>query len=95
MQITILGKHWKFERVGKVPPGEDGKPCIGHCDLPHVVNKRILVAKNLRGRIELDTIIHEILHAADSTKDEEWVDEVARDMAIILHDRLGYRRGLK
>jgi hypothetical protein len=35
--------------------------------------------------------LHEILHPADYDKTEEWVDELATDMAKILW-KLGYRR---
>ena len=42
---------------------------------------------SVKKRIEI--IVHEILHAADWSKDEEWVEETGRDIANALH-ALGY-----
>jgi len=87
VRIKILGKIWKFRRV---PPIRDGKDW-GACDPPFKLGKSIRIARSAKGEIELDTLLHEMLHAADWTKDEEWVAEAARDIARVLC-RLGYRR---
>ena len=84
MRVKVLGKVWSFER--RALTKDDG-----HCDPPSQAGKRIIVDSRLHGERELDVILHELLHAADWSKDEEWVDSLASDLARIL-TRLGYRR---
>lgn len=60
----------------------------GHC---YKRRKLLLVHKYLKPKKELDILLHEMLHATDWYKDEEWVQEVATDIAEVLW-RLGYRR---
>ena len=81
--VTIRGKRWRFELV-TLPRGRDGD-----C---HVQPRQIRIRKSLKGQHKLDVIIHEILHAADWDKTEEWVDSTASDIARVLW-RLGYREG--
>ena len=49
----------------------------------------VSVRPGLPPRKRLEVIIHEILHAADWSKDEEWVEETGRDIAGALHS-IGY-----
>ncbi len=86
MRIKIKGKVWRFLRARF-----DTTKQWGSCDRPHVKNKTIRVAAKLHGQSELDTIIHECLHAGFDSLDEEHVDEFATDLARILW-RLGYRK---
>lgn len=51
---------------------------------------KIYIDPELRGQIKLDALIHESLHAADWTKEEEWVNDTAAGIAKLLWD-LGYR----
>ena len=62
----------------------------GDCDDPTTKNKKIRVANNLPPIEQLEVVIHECLHASDWFKDEEWIEEVAIDIARLLW-RLGWR----
>lgn len=65
---------------------------MGCCDVPsEVVNPQILVDDSLTGRKRLGTILHEMLHAADIHKTEDWVASVSDEMERILTDD-GWRR---
>lgn len=87
MRITILGKRWRLRWVNaKEMPESDGE-----CDDASYVGKEIRIADWISGERLLDVLIHEMLHAADLTKDESWVEGVATDVARVLH-KLGYRR---
>ena len=85
MQVTIRGKRWRFER-------RKTQGAYGRCDGPHIKNKTITVDPRISGQTELDTVIHECLHAAFWDMDEEAVEEVATDLARILI-RLGWKNG--
>lgn len=87
MYVTILGKRWRFEWFSRPHNG----PAVGWCDPPHAKNKVIRVASNQSEFDQLDTIVHELMHAADWTKKEEWVNQFGTDMARALW-KLGYRR---
>jgi hypothetical protein len=67
-----------------------GKDKDGCCDDPRERGKEIRIVQSLKNERRLDVIVHEILHAADWHKDEEWVETVASDIARTLW-RLGYR----
>jgi hypothetical protein len=86
-QITVLGKRWRLKFV---PRAVVGHRRDGTCDSPKDKNKTIHIAQSLKGERLLDVLIHEMLHAADWHKDEEWISTVASDMARALW-RLGYR----
>jgi hypothetical protein len=49
------------------------------------------ISPDLKNRVELEVHIHELLHCADWSKDEHWVQTTAADIARILWE-LGYRR---
>ena len=87
MHVTILGKRYRFEWFRRRNKHADH----GYCDDPAQKNKSIRIAQNQGDFDKLDTIIHEVLHAADWHKSEEWVGTVGTDLARILW-RLGYRR---
>lgn len=84
MRVKMLGKVWRFVRKPLRKMG-------GWCDAPTKQNKEIIVCSSLKGERELEFTIHELLHAADWTKDEEWIGDVAKDVARVL-TRLGYER---
>jgi len=85
--VVMRGKRWRilWERTGKVPSGE--------CQAPHVSNKAIRLDPRLlkRDAALLETVLHELLHAASWDLDEEVVHEYAEVTAKTLL-RLGYRR---
>jgi hypothetical protein len=85
VQVTIRGKRWRLKR-------EKIRGAYGTCDGPNEKGKSITIDPNISGQTELDTIIHECLHAAFWDMDEEAVSEVGTDMARIL-TRLGYKKG--
>lgn len=86
MLVTILKKRWRlrFVRIS------DDKH--GDIDSPTTPNKEIRIQSNLDSRARLEALIHEMLHAADWSKDEEWVHYTAADIAREL-TKLGYRDG--
>lgn len=88
MRIRILGKFWELRFVPTL--GVVKLPKWGDCDHPGVKGKQIRILSKLRGEERLDALIHEMLHAADSHKTEDWVDTVATDIARAL-TRLGYK----
>lgn len=83
MLVEINGRRYDLRFVPRLKN-------YGDCDPPTVKKKQIRVRQSLRGRLRLDTIIHELLHAALWEVREEWVDQTATDIARIL-DKLGYR----
>jgi hypothetical protein len=85
MRVTVRGRRYRlaFENLRK-------KNCLGYCDSPTEVGKEILIDKNLSGKLRLDTIIHELLHALYWDLSEESIEEAATDVAAVLW-RLGYR----
>lgn len=85
MRITLLGKRWNLRFV-------PGMKDWGQCDNPASAKKEIRVNAKAKGIDLLDTLIHEMLHAAEWHKDEtSWIEPVASDMARVLW-QLGYRR---
>lgn len=67
-----------------------GSKFLGHCDPPGIEPRKIKIRKSLKGRERLDTIIHELLHAAQWDLSEDAVEETATDIANALW-QLGYR----
>ena len=78
MRVTVRGRRYRlaFENLRK--------PCLGYCDSSTEVGKEILIDKNLSGKLRLDTIIHELLHALYCDLSEESIEEAA--MAVITYD---------
>lgn len=85
MHVTILGKRYRLSFVRR------RSDYLGTCDPPGTPGKTLKIVKGLDEAETLDVILHEILHAADWHRSEEWVDQVATDISKILW-RLGYRR---
>jgi hypothetical protein len=83
--IVIRGKRYRLLYT-RLPDD-----AFGLCDAPDTEGKRIRIRKGLRGRQELDTLIHEMLHAAYWDMDEGAVHDAAHDIAAVLW-RLGYRK---
>lgn len=88
MNIRIFGKNWIFRRClqSELPNGVSAQT-----DAPTTPNKEMMISHKLKGQDELRVIIHELLHAADWYKDEEWVHQVSVDVARIL-TQLGYKK---
>ena len=85
MRIKVGGKYWDL--IFSKMKGD----YLGKCDAPHIPQKKIKISKDIEGKEELDTLLHELLHAADWWKDEEWVEQTADEIATVLW-RLGWRK---
>jgi hypothetical protein len=83
--IVIRGKRYRL-RYQRLPAD-----AFGMCDPPDAEDKAIRIRKGIKGRQELDTLIHEMLHAAYWDMDEGAVNDAAHDIAAVLW-RLGYRK---
>ena len=86
MKVRIRRKFW--ELVYEELPDDEW----GSCDPPEFKGKKVKISTKVpKGETELDTIIHEVMHACYFDLAEEAVDESASDLARILW-RLGYRK---
>ena len=85
MRVRIGNKYWNliFTKLDETTGGE--------CDSPDTVNKQIRISNDIPDEEELDIVIHEFLHAADWSKDEEWVEQIAYDLSHILL-KLGWKK---
>lgn len=83
MKVKIFNHVWDL-RFTKKPM----EKYHGYC---HLDSKQIRISAGINSKVELITIIHEVLHACDKFKDEEWVDQSSRDIASILW-KLGWRK---
>lgn len=84
VRITLLGKRWNLRFVPLVKND-------GDCDSPNTPGKEIRIDNRLSGERLLEILIHECRHAADWSRDEEFIAQEAKDMARVLW-KLGYRR---
>ena len=84
---VFRGHRWVLGRVR-------GKYEKGACDAPSVPGKEIDVPIGGARLQDLDTCIHEALHACFWDLDEEAVDATAADIAAFLW-RLGWRKKVK
>lgn len=84
--VTILGKQWELVYRSRLPDNH-----CGECDSPDTQGKRIRIRRGMREELELDTVIHECLHAAGWHIDEPFVEQFSTDVARIL-TRLGWRK---
>ena len=64
----------------------------GECSSPLAGVREIKIRRGQSSRAELDSIIHESLHASFWAKDESIVKQTANDISRLLW-KLGYRKG--
>ena len=85
MHVTICGK--RYELIYTKMDNDDGR-----CDSPTTKNKKIRIDPRIKKKDQqhLETILHELLHAAIWSLDEEYVAAYSNDTARILC-RLGFR----
>ena len=89
MRIKVGNKYWNLVFI------ELDENTGGECDSPDTKGKEIRISTDLQREEELEIIIHELLHASDWSKDEEWVEEIAQDISNVLM-RLGWKKdGIK
>ena len=77
MRYRVLGKSWNV--IFQHMPDDDGI-----CDPPEKKGKKIKLRPALRGQVLVEAALHETHHAADWSKDEDWVEEVSRQQAAFL-----------
>jgi len=91
MHISVIGKRWKVV-FGHVKPDS-----LGLCDPYDQPRKQITIstklAKSGKDLMLMETALHEILHAACWSLDEEYVEGYAHAAARALY-RLGFRRNV-
>ena len=90
MECILGGKRYRVEyRVKSRMPA-----FLGHCTESLGENDPglIRIRKGLDEKTELDTLIHEALHASDWSKSEEWIEETAKEVANLLWG-MGWRKG--
>jgi hypothetical protein len=78
MRVKVLGKYWDLS----FPPNLGSND--GLCQGPANKAKKMYVQGGLRGEEFLDTIIHEMIHAAGWHLDEPFVTQFAADLAKVL-----------
>jgi hypothetical protein len=83
VRVSVLGKRWNLRFVPNLSKS-------GDCDGPSKEGKEIRIWQGVKGKDKLDTLIHELLHAAGWHIDEAFVAQFASDAAQVLW-RLGYR----
>lgn len=84
MFLTIRGKRWRFLRRRM-------RKDFGRCEHPLERDKAILIAPGLKHELELEVIVHELLHAAFWDMSEQAILEAGQDVARALW-RIGYRK---
>jgi hypothetical protein len=88
MIVTVRGHRWRLIFRERLASG-----ACGECDPIGQPGKQIVVSTLQTQTDLLDTIIHELLHAALPDLCEESVEETATAIAVVLH-RLGATKGL-
>ena len=89
MRIRVGNKYWNLVFI------ELDENTGGECDSPDTKGKEIRISTDLQREEELEVVIHELLHASDWSKVEEWVEEIAQDISNVLM-RLGWKKdGIK
>ena len=73
---TLGGNKWTIS-----PRAYINHPDIGTCD---PAAKTIQISGVLSGKIHLDTIIHELMHAVLPNHDEDFINETATEMAAAM-----------
>ena len=79
--ISMLGRIWVYRPVPKSMLETD---TIGWCTDPDGANPEIQIWKKLVGRTRLDTLLHELLHAAEPHKEHGYINNVAAAMTELL-----------
>lgn len=87
MRIRVNGDSWEL-RFRKKVIDDDRREVDGLCIHE---SRKILVRSHQEPDDELETIVHELLHASDWRASEEAVTLQAQEIATVL-TRLGYKR---
>ncbi len=90
-RFHVLGKRWNLVRKS-LGYSSDGHHIDGKCDPPDKANKCIYIGTHVKDADELETVVHEVLHAAAwHVLDETFVETTAKDLSRLLW-KLGYRK---
>lgn len=88
-RVKIGPRIWRIRFMEARAMGRDW----GRCDHPPGRHPTIEIRRSLNELNTLDTVIHEVLHAARPELDEEAVDKTAASIARALY-QMGWRRKL-
>lgn len=88
MNLTFAGKRWKLEFTA-LPISYDNP--LGMTQDPTTKGRRIFIKAGQAPKRELDTLVHEAIHALGWWLDEEYVAKWATDITNMLW-KLGFRR---
>lgn len=85
--VDLGGVEWQFAFVSaedvSIVTGDT--ETLGVCeDHRYSESPKIMVTDSLKGRKRLNTTLHELLHAADIFKTEQWVEQTANEIERIL-----------
>jgi hypothetical protein len=83
VKIMVRGVAWRLRRYR--PRGVRWGWCI-------YARKLLLVDDRLRGKKELEILLHEYNHALQPDLSEEAILEISKNQTDYLYDVLGYRR---
>lgn len=86
-RFTIRGKTYTILFVSP----KKLKGSRGDCDSPKYKKPVIRIANDLGEKLELEILVHEILHACFFDLDEEPVTQAAKDISKILRN-FGYKK---
>lgn len=84
MRLKLLGKFWTIsfpKWLGWTVIDGHRRQVEGDCTDPSETHRQIRILNRLRGEDALCALLHEMLHAADWSKDESWVEAVSEDIA--------------
>ena len=87
MRLTIRDQPWQLKFQTDVPEYDGSKDLEGLCDHR---DQTIYVRKDMRGKMRLEVLTHEILHAINPNMAEKKVSYTAWELAQCLW-KLGYR----
>lgn len=85
--VELNGVKWKLLFTNRMYHKDDGA-CADPTNV--LKDRKIRVRKSLEGKRKLIVLLHELLHAADWSKDESWVEKIAEDIGQIVWDS-GFR----
>ncbi len=90
IRTKIGGRGYTIKMVNHLDGRHNSKDAltVGRCDHPSAAKRSIHIRRRLSDGLYLDTVIHELIHAAAWDHDEEWVKRTATEIASAL-SRLG------
>lgn len=88
MKVKLAGKQYEIVFRRSI----DACESRGQCDSPKLKNPKVYIQEGQTELDELDTLIHEMIHACSHEwLAEDWVNKTATDVARALY-KLGWRK---